>query len=172
MVDLNEVALFLEVVECGGFSAAARALGLPKATVSRKVANLEATLGVRLLQRTTRSIGLTDAGRRYHRDCNSAVAAVEEATRSLTETQEVPSGTIRVSAPVDVASFFLSDLITGFAKANPAVDVELLLTDERINLVEARDRRGAAHREPEGLDVDRAKAWRGTEADLCEPGLS
>lgn len=138
MVDLNEVSLFLAVVEAGGFSAAARALGLPKATVSRKVANLEAALGVRLLHRTTRSIGLTDAGRRYHRDCHGAVAAVDKATRSLTEAQEVPNGTLRISAPADAASFFLADVITGFAKANPAVGIELLLTDERINLIEAR----------------------------------
>jgi DNA-binding transcriptional LysR family regulator len=138
MVDLNDVALFLTVVETGGFSSAARALRVPKATVSRKIANLEAALGIRLLHRTTRSIGLTDAGQRYYRDCHGPVADVAKATRSLKETQGVPSGTIRVSAPVDAASFFLSDLITGFARASPAVGVELLLTDERLNLVEAR----------------------------------
>lgn len=138
MVDLNDVALFLKVVETGGFSAAARALGLPKATVSRKVASLEAALGVRLLQRTTRSIGLTDAGRRYHRECNGAVAAVEEATLRLAGMQAAPSGTIRVSAPADAANFYLADTITGFAKAYPGVSLELVLTDERLNLVGQR----------------------------------
>lgn len=138
MVDLNDVALFLKVSESGGFSSAARALGLPKATVSRRVANLEQTLGIRLLQRTTRSISLTDAGRRYQRDCGNAVAAVEEATRRLSGTQGVPSGTIRVSAPADAANFFVAETITGFAKAYPGVSIELVLTDERVNLVEER----------------------------------
>ncbi|HET7717329.1 MAG TPA: LysR family transcriptional regulator [Bauldia sp.] len=138
MIDLNEVAIFLSVVENGGFSAAARALGLPKATVSRKVANLEASLGVRLLQRTTRAINLTDAGRRYHRDCRGALAAVEEATHRLAGTQGVPSGTIRISAPADAAHFFVADTIAGFAKAYPGVGIELVLTDEQLNLVEQR----------------------------------
>lgn len=138
MVDLNDVALFLKVVDSGGFSAAARALGLPKATVSRRVASLEDALGVRLLQRTTRSISLTDAGRRYQQDCGRALAAVEEATQRLSGTQAVPSGTIRISAPADAANFFVADTITGFARAYPGVSIELILTDERLNLIEER----------------------------------
>lgn len=138
MIDLNEVAVFLKVVECGGFSAASRALGLPKATVSRKVANLEATLGIRLLQRTTRAVSLTDAGRRLYGDCSRALGAVHEATQALTRTQDVPSGILRISAPADTATFYFSDIVIDFARAFPAVDVELLLTDERLNLVQAR----------------------------------
>lgn len=138
MFDLNEIAVFLKVVESGGFSAASRALGLPKATVSRRVANLEATLGIRLLQRTTRSVGLTDAGRRYYRDCSRALGAVHEATAALTRIQDVPSGTLRISAPADAATFYFSDIVIDFARTFPAVDVELLLTDEQLNLVQAR----------------------------------
>ena len=138
MVDLNEVALFLKVVESGGFAAAARSLGLPKTTVSRKIAHLEATLGVRLLQRTTRAISLTDAGRRYHAECRDALGAVEQATARVTGTQEVPAGTIRLSAPVDASSFMIPNLIAAFAARYPKVDVELVLTDARLNLVKER----------------------------------
>ena len=138
MVDLNEVALFLKVVESGGFSAAARSLGLPKTTVSRKVAHLEAALGVRLLHRTTRSISLTDAGRRYHAECRDAVSAVEHATERVTGTRDVPAGTIRISAPADAPSFFIPNLIAAFAAMYPKVNVELVLTDVRLNLVKER----------------------------------
>ena len=100
-MDLNDIPIFLKVAEAGSFSAAARALGLPKATVSRRVARLEDAIGVRLIQRTTRSLSLTDAGRRYYRECGDALAAVEDANRRTAETRQEPAGVIRLSLPAD-----------------------------------------------------------------------
>src|SRR5690242_1856078 len=98
-MNLNDVAVFIKVVEAGSFTAAAKLLGHPKTSVSRRIASLEAALGVRLLQRTTRSLALTDAGRRYFGDCREALALIEGAERGISEGRAEPSGTIRVSAP-------------------------------------------------------------------------
>ena len=138
MIDLNEIALFVRVVEAGSFAGAARLLHLPRATVSRRIAHLEDSLGTRLLQRTTRSLGLTDAGRRYFERCRDALATVEEANGQLAGAQLVPSGTIRISAPADSDGLYLSDLVAEFLRQHPRVKVELLLTDERLNLVRER----------------------------------
>ncbi len=138
MIDPNEVSLFVRVVEAGSFSGGGRLLNLPRATVSRRIAHLEDSLGTRLLHRTTRSLGLTDAGRRYFERCRAALAAVEEANGQLAGAQQVPSGTIRVSAPADSDGLYLSDLVAGFLRDHPRVKAELLLTDERLNLVRER----------------------------------
>ncbi len=144
MIDLNEIALFVRVVEAGSFAGAARLRHLPRATVSRRIAHLEDSLGTRLLQRTTRSLGLTDAGRRYFERCRDALATVEEANGQLAGAQLVPSGTIRISAPANSDGLYLPDLVAEFLRNHPRVKVELLLTDERLNLV--RDRIDVAFR--------------------------
>lgn len=138
MVDLNEVMLFVKVVEAGSFTAAAKRMGLPKTTVSRRIAHLEEDLGARLLHRTTRSLGLTGAGQEYYEQCSEALAGFEAANRHLAGIQEVPTGTIRVSAPADAPGYFLSDLVADFLAAHERVKVELVLTDERIDLVRER----------------------------------
>lgn len=135
--DLNDVLVFVRVVELGSFSAAARHLGMPRATVSRKLARLESHLGTRLLQRTTRSLGMTDAGRRYFEQCRAGLALLAEANAAIANVQHEPTGTIRISGPAD-ASSFLSQQITGFLRANPRVQVEMVLTDERVNLIAGR----------------------------------
>src|SRR6516225_4736810 len=99
-MDLNDVAVFARVVEAGSFTGAARLLGIPKTTVSRRVGELEREVGVRLLQRTTRSLSLTDAGRLYYEESSRALRAIEDANLRLADTRAEPSGTIRVSAPV------------------------------------------------------------------------
>ena len=91
-LDLNEIAMFARVVQVGSFSGAARQLRLPKSTVSRKVAALEERLGARLLQRTTRRLGLTDAGRAFYDYAARIVADVEEAGRAVHELQATPRG--------------------------------------------------------------------------------
>jgi DNA-binding transcriptional LysR family regulator len=138
-VDLNDIPIFLKVVETGSFTAAARALGLPKATVSRRVARLEEAIAVRLIQRTTRSLSLTDAGRRYYRESSDAFAALEDANRRTADAQQEPGGTIRVSGPADPE--FLAEIISEFLADYPRVRMEVLLTDQVLNLVE------------EGIDV-------------------
>jgi DNA-binding transcriptional LysR family regulator len=126
------------VVDAGSFTGAARMLGQPKTTVSRRIASLEAALGSRLLQRTTRSLALTDAGRRYYGECREALAAIDAANRDVGHAQAEPSGTIRISAPADAGGYFLFDAVADFLTRYPHVKAEVILTDERLNLIEAR----------------------------------
>lgn len=138
MFDLNDVLVFTRIVEAGSFTAAADGLGMPKATVSRRLAALERALGVRLIQRTTRSLSMTDAGRRYYEDSSQALAALESANLALAQTSAEPSGTLRISAPVGFGEQFLTSAVFAFLAAFPKAGVELHLTDERLNLVENR----------------------------------
>lgn len=137
-MNLNDIAVFLRVAEAGSFTRAARTLGLPKTTVSRKVAGLETALGVRLIHRTTRSVSLTDAGNRYYRACSEGLARLEAASATMSGTTQVPSGTIRVSAPADFGNYFLADLVAEFLRQHERVRIELVLTDASLNLVEER----------------------------------
>jgi DNA-binding transcriptional LysR family regulator len=136
MIDLNDIVMFARVVEAGSFTAAARLLGMPKTTVSRRVATLEREVGVRLLQRTTRSLNLTDAGRLYYEQSSLALRTIEEANLQLAEARTEPSGTIRISSPVGFGGHFLTAMVFDFLTAHPKTRVELRLTDDRLNLVE------------------------------------
>ncbi len=128
--DLNDMWYFAEVVERGGFAAAGRALDIPKSRLSRRIADLEARLGVRLLQRTTRRLSLTDAGEAYLRHCQAARDA------ALAEVQTEPRGTLRVSCPVTLAQTVLGELIPGFLAQHPQVRLELSVSNRPVNVVE------------------------------------
>ncbi|MDX8491531.1 LysR family transcriptional regulator [Mesorhizobium sp. VK22B] len=136
MFDLNDIVVFARVVEAGSFTAAARLLAMPKTTVSRRVAALEREVGVRLLQRTTRSLNMTDAGRLYYEQSSQALRVIEQANLRLAEARAEPSGTIRISAPVGFGSYFLNRIVVDFLDMYPKTKVELRLTDDRLNLVE------------------------------------
>jgi len=136
MFDLNDVAVFARVVEAGSFTGAARLLGIPKTTVSRRIAELEREVGMRLLQRTTRSLNMTDAGRLYYEESSRGLRAIEDANLRLADARAEPSGTICVSAPVAFGSFFLADTVFDFLAAYPKTRVELRLTDDKLNLIE------------------------------------
>ncbi|MBB4289861.1 DNA-binding transcriptional LysR family regulator [Rhizobium leguminosarum] len=136
MLDLNDIMIFARVIEAGSFTAAARLLGMPKTTVSRRIATLERELGVRLLQRTTRSLNLTDAGRLYYEESSQALRTIEGANLRLAEARAEPAGTIRISAPVGFGGPFLQEAIFDFLSTYPKTRVELRLTDDRLNLVE------------------------------------
>jgi DNA-binding transcriptional LysR family regulator len=136
MIDLNDIVMFARVVEAGSFTAAARLLGMPKTTVSRRVAALEREVGVRLLQRTTRSLNMTDAGRLYYEHSSLALRTIEDANLQLAEARAEPSGTIRISSPVGFGGHFLTAMVFDFLAAHPKTRVELRLTDDRLNLVE------------------------------------
>lgn len=136
MIDLNDIAIFARVIEAGSFTAAARLLGMPKTTVSRRVAALERELGVRLLQRTTRSLAMTDVGRRYYEESSQALRRIEDANLRLAEARAEPAGTIRISAPVGFNSHFLQEAIFDFLATYAKASVELRLTDERLNLID------------------------------------
>jgi DNA-binding transcriptional LysR family regulator len=135
-MDLNKVAVFVRVVEAESFTGAARALGAPKSSVSRSVAQLEQDLGVRLLHRTTRKLHLTDAGAAYYDKVSRALAGVDEATAAVTDMDGAERGAVRITAPVDVGVFLLGRLLARFAKRHPGVRVELSLTSRMVDLVE------------------------------------
>jgi len=135
--DLNNVRFFLEVVGAGSFSAAARTFALPPSAMSRRMARLEGDLGIRLLQRTTRSLQLTDAGQTYLVHARRALDALEAGQRALGELQEAPRGRVRLSAPSGFADA-LWPILSSFLSAYPAVRLELDLTDRLVDLVEER----------------------------------
>jgi DNA-binding transcriptional LysR family regulator len=133
---LNHVAVFVRVVETGSFTAAARALGLPKSSVSRSVSRLELELGVRLLQRTTRSVHLTDAGHAYYDKVSRALSEMQEAQTAVSDMQATPQGVVRVTAAVDIGSSVLAGLVASFLRKHPDIHVEMVLTGRFVNLVE------------------------------------
>ncbi len=127
---------FVAVVREGSFTAAATQLSLPKSTVSRRVAGLEEQLGVSLLARTTRAVRPTDLGLAYYERVRRIVASLDEANASVTEQQTAISGPLRVTAPSTLGHFYLSQMVLAFAEEQPAVQVELHLTDRLVNVVE------------------------------------
>jgi DNA-binding transcriptional LysR family regulator len=134
--DLNAVAVFVKVVDEKSFRAAARALGATKSTVSRKVAELEDALGARLLERTTRTLRLTDAGAAYYRQVAPALGALQDAGRAVADMQAQPTGRLRVSAPLELGQFVLAPIFAELMRRHPAVTLEIELTDRHVDLVE------------------------------------
>jgi DNA-binding transcriptional LysR family regulator len=135
-MDLNEIAVFTRVVQAGSFTAAAKALGMPKSTVSRKVADLEERLAARLLQRTTRKLSLTDAGRLYFDHGVRIVHELEAAETAVGSLQSRPRGLLRVTAGPNAP--WLGDIVADYMKRNPEVQIELLITGRTVDLVEER----------------------------------
>ena len=135
-MDLNDIVVFTKVVETKSFTGAAEQLGLPKSTVSRKVAQLEERLGVRLVQRTTRKLALTDIGEAYYERCARIVADVASAEQLVTDMQATPRGRVRVTAPIDLSTKYLGAMIAQFLAQHPDVNVELEATDRIVDLIE------------------------------------
>lgn len=135
-VDINAAQVFVKVVEQGSFRGAARVLGIPKSSVSRKVTELEAHLGARLLQRTTRHVGVTDAGAAYHRHATMAVATLQDAERAVLELQDKPTGMLRLTASINFGLLFLPAVVHDFLEENPDVQVTVDLSDRMVDLVE------------------------------------
>lgn len=133
-VDLNDVVVFTEVVAAVSFSGAARKLGLPPSTVSRRVARLEAALGFELLHRTTRRVGLTDAGRVYYERTARLTFEVEDAARAALEHQATPSGQLRVTAPPDDGGVIWA-MLEGFIRDHPQVEIEIIHTLDYVDLI-------------------------------------
>lgn len=131
---LSYMRLFVEVARTRNFRRAAEALDMPNSTLSRHIAELEKTIGLRLLHRSTRKVELTEAGEVYFRRCQSIVEEARIAHESLLDVVERPSGTLRVSMPVDLATGYLSPILADFAKAYPLIAFEFDLTPRRIDL--------------------------------------
>ena len=135
MQDLNDMAYFAEVVDRGGFAAAGRALGIPKSKLSRRVAELEHRLGVRLLQRTTRKLSLTEAGELYHRHAVAMREQAEAAEEAVAMVQSEPRGTIHVTCPITLAQTTIGPILPRFLKAHPLVRVDMQMTNRVVDLV-------------------------------------
>ena len=133
--DLNDVALFVRVVEEGTFAKVARDLGVPTSTVSRALVRLEAALGARLLERTTRAIRVTPEGRALFQDAAGAIRALDLATKDAAEQPKDVRGKLRVTAATDVATAFLAGAVAEFTKRYPKVEVELVLSSKNVDLV-------------------------------------
>jgi DNA-binding transcriptional LysR family regulator len=133
--DLNDMLYFAEVVDRGGFAAAGRALGIPKSRLSRRVAELEERLGVRLLQRTTRKLSLTDAGELYHRHCVAMREDAEAAEEAVSQVLTEPRGTIRVTCPVTLAQSTIGRLLPRFLERHPHVRVDMQVDNRVVDLV-------------------------------------
>lgn len=134
--ELGDLAVFVRVVETRGFSAAARQLGLTKSAVSKRVNRLERRLGLRLLQRTTRAMSLTEAGRLLHARAAPAVAELEATRRLADGLVEAPRGTVQVTASVTFGKLCLALLLPDFLARYPEVDVRLVLLDRFVDVVE------------------------------------
>lgn len=131
-----DMLLFVDVVREAGFSAAARALGISKQAVSERINNLESALGVRLLQRTTRSLRVTEAGALYFEECAEIAQRIEQANSTAQAAQATPTGRLTISAPLLYGRDRLMNCIQTFVERYPAVQVNLKLTDSLVNLVD------------------------------------
>jgi DNA-binding transcriptional LysR family regulator len=138
--DLNDVALFAQVVQAASFSAAAKARGVPVSTVSRRIARLEASLGTRLLERTTRTLRLTDVGRTYLAHAERALDELTQGSHHVRALHVAPRGRIRITAPVALGPILTSALASYMAET-PLVSIDMDLTDRRVDLL------------AEGLDI-------------------
>jgi DNA-binding transcriptional LysR family regulator len=138
MEDLNDIYFFASVVRYGGFSAAARTIGVEKTRLSRRIAALEKRLGVRLLQRTTRALALTDAGQRFYERSVATVEDAQEAYDSVAELRREPAGLVRLSSPVLLAQRCLAHALPHYMKTNPKVLVYVEATDRTVNVIEER----------------------------------
>ncbi|WP_208457787.1 LysR family transcriptional regulator [Burkholderia sp. BCC0405] len=134
--DLNQLLVFVRVIQAGTLSEAARRLDLPKSTVSRKVVELEERIGERLIQRTTRKLNLTDAGRVLFERLAPAICDVDEAERSVAGMRGTPRGVLRVAAPMSFRK--LGAIVAEYLVRNPDVAVEMVCSDRRVDLVAER----------------------------------
>jgi DNA-binding transcriptional LysR family regulator len=137
-IDLNRVATWVRVVDLGSFTAAARALGRPKSSVSRAIKQLEQELGSTLLQRTTRKLTLTRVGEQYLARARGALRMLQEAHAELIQADGVPRGDVRVTAPLDPTSrvgIALASAVAGFVERYPEVHVDMLFTGRHVDLI-------------------------------------
>lgn len=133
---LDRIKTLIEVVESGGFSAASRRMGVPLATVSRKVSELEAYLGATLLRRTTRKLALTETGAIYLKECKTILDRLEEAERLAGGEYRAPKGSLHITASTMFGRIHLMTVVAEFLQVYPEIDVRLMLTDRNVNLLE------------------------------------
>lgn len=158
-LDANALELFARIAQAGSFAQAARDLGLTRAAISRRIATIEAAVGLVLFARSTRSLGLTEAGRRLHARARAVRDAAESARLALRHTRDQLDGTIRISATAGFGRHVLAPLLARFQVMHPAVRYELFFTDRRVDLLR------------EGLDIAFRVTSHPPEAWVAQPVL-
>lgn len=138
MLNLNDVALFVEVAHAGSFAEAARSLRVPPATVGRRIQQLEAHLGARLIQRSTRKLTLTSAGLAFYEQCSPAIRELVETGQQQAINGEEPRGLVRVAAPACFFKLFKMEWIESFLEKHPLVKLEFVLSDALVDLIAER----------------------------------
>ncbi len=134
--DLNNLYFFARVADFGSYTAAAEALGMQTSKLSRRVSALERELGVRLLNRTTRNLSLTEAGKTFHRHCVALIAEAEAAKDAINQTLSSPRGLVRVSCPTGLLQGGMADTLGRYLNAHPEVRIALEATNRRVDVVE------------------------------------
>src|SRR6201993_169711 len=135
MLDFNDFYYFVQVVDCGGVTAAGRPLRIPKSTLSHRIQQLEANLGVRLLNRTSRRFGMTDAGEEFYRHAVMMLREAELAETAIRHRLNEPTGTVRCTAAVATMQFAMRDLMADFLVRYPKVNVVAHATDQYVDIV-------------------------------------
>jgi len=134
--DLNNLYFFARVVDCGSYTAAAEALGMQTSKLSRRIGALEKELGVRLLNRTTRKLSLTEAGQTLHRHCVALIAEAQAARDAINQTLSAPRGLVRVSCPTGLLQGGVADILGQYLATHPEVQVALEATNRRVDVVD------------------------------------
>jgi len=134
--DLNDLRFFAEIVEQGSFTLAAQVLGVQTSRLSRRVTALEAELGVRLLNRTTRRLSLTDAGKQFLQHCQAIMAHAQAAYEDVEKTRSAPSGVVRISCPIGMLESGMTKILLGYLKRYPEVRLMLDATNRRVDVIQ------------------------------------
>ena len=137
-MEFQDLRLFVSVVDNGSFTRAAEQEDLPTSTVSRRLRKLEDNLGVRLLERTTRKVHVTELGEEFYERCLRILEEVDDTRSRLQQKQDQPSGRLRVYAPTEFTRVHFQDIIPAFAQACPDITLELFTIDGGHNVVDSR----------------------------------
>ncbi len=132
----SAIPVFIAVVESGSFSGAGKRLGITKSAVSKRVSQLEESLGVRLLHRTTRRLSLTEAGKQYYDYAQKALALAREGEDAITRLQGLPQGSLRINVPMVFGRLHIAPLVSGFLLEHPDIKLDMVMDDQMVDLVE------------------------------------
>ena len=135
MQDLNDFVWFVKVVDYGGFAAAGRALDLPKSRLSRRIAQLEERLGVRLIHRTTRQFTVTEVGQTFYQHCKAMMVEAEAAEEAVAALQAEPRGIVRITCPITLLHVHVGPMLARFMARYPGINLQLEATNRRVDLV-------------------------------------
>lgn len=134
-IDLNELYLFAQVVDIGNFSAASRKLNIPKATISRRISNLEKRLGVQLIQRNTHQFFVTNIGQQYYQYCKGMIAEAERAEFVIASHSKEPIGKVRLSCPKDILDNFINPMLVEFLQQYPKVALQVEINEHHVDVL-------------------------------------